>query len=201
MNRVDVVNGALIKLGASLIADPNEASEGARKAKSVYDRVMRAEMRRHAWSFALRRASLPALSAIPVFGFLYQFALPSDFLRLYEMANDAPNSAGYRDFVFWPTSTYTIEGANILTDYAAPLQIRYVADLSEQENIWDAAFCEAACVRLAMELCFTITKSMTREEALIKQYKSAMFEARRTNAIELPAQVPTDDSWMQARIW
>jgi len=201
MNRVDIINGALIKLGTATIASPDESSQSARTAKAVYDRVARSEMRRHPWSFALSRATLPALSTPPAFGFLYQYQQPDDFLRLYEVANDAAGSSGFRDFIFWPTDTYAIEGNAILTDYAAPLQIRYVADMSEQEGTWDAAFCEAMVIRLAQEMCFTITKSQTREDGLIKMYKSAIFEARRVNAIELPNRMPMDDTWMQARNW
>jgi len=51
INKTEVINRALVKIGANTIASPDEASEQARKALLIFETVAQNELRRQAWSF------------------------------------------------------------------------------------------------------------------------------------------------------
>jgi hypothetical protein len=47
--------------------------------------VRKAELRKRHWSFAIKRAALPALADAPTWGFGYAYQLPTDYLRLMQV--------------------------------------------------------------------------------------------------------------------
>ena len=63
--KVEIANRALTKLGAERILLLTDPSKEARVMNAMFDTVMDAELRRHRWKFALKRATLPALVATP----------------------------------------------------------------------------------------------------------------------------------------
>jgi hypothetical protein len=200
-SRVSVINRALIKLGVQTIADPDEESEPARVSKQLFDGSARAELRKNPWCFATRRAQLAAALSAPAFGFTRAFPLPSDFVRLVQ-AGDYYDFAAVRHAPLDRSVVpYRIEGAQLLTDWPAPLNIRYVADLSADPGQWDAAFIDAFSFRLAAEMCGTLTGSDSKTAMLDKQYSRAIGEARRLNAIETPPEPLPDNSWTTTRFF
>lgn len=197
-SRTDIINRALIKLGAPTIADPNEDSEQALKAGIVFDTLLRSELRMHPWSFAITRTTMSALSTAPAYEWLYAYQLPADFLRVV-MVNDYWDFAGVREATDAPAVPYTIEGRQLLTNFAAPLKLRYVQDVSADPTSWDAIFIEAFSCRLGEELCETLTKSAAKKATMEQDYRQALRDARRVNAIELPPQPLPDNSWVTGR--
>jgi len=194
----DITNAALMKIAASLVSDITENSEQARKANAVFSRVARRELRSHAWSFALARGSAALLPDTPAFGYSYAYALPADCLRLVYVnglyADYSLRGAG--DDI---TPPYAIEGRSLLTDLGAPVLLRYVKDVSSNLSIWDACFEEAFACALAVELAIPLTKNIKLWEKAKAEYKDAIFQAKRCNAIELPSVDRMDSSWMTAR--
>lgn len=197
-SRTDIINRAMVKLGAPTIADPNEDSEQALKAGLVFDTLLRTELRMHPWSFAISRTQMAALSTAPAYEWTYQYQLPADFIRIV-MVNDYWAFAGVREASDMPTVPYVIEGQHLLTNFAAPLKLRYIKDVSEDPSEWDACFVEVFSCRLAEELCETLTKSAAKKSTLEQDYRQALREARRVNAIELPPQTLPDNSWVTGR--
>ena len=197
-SRTVAINRALLKLGVQRVTSEDEESEPARAAKLVFDTACQGELRRHAWSFAKARTSLPADATAPSYGWTYAYTLPPDWLRLLQVG----------EYYDWPSGRfpvgqrvvpYEIEGRKILTDYGAPLNIRYIKDVTEDPTQWDAAFFEAFCLRLAIEMAPTLVKSEALVARLEKQYSEAIREAKRTNAIELPPEPIPDSDWMSER--
>jgi hypothetical protein len=198
-NRTAVMNRALIKLGRERIADETEESEPARVMASIFDDLARTTLRSQIWSFAKARASLAALSTAPAFGWVRAFQLPSDFLRVVQV-NDYWDFALFREATQEEVVPFEIEGRTLLTDFAAPLKLRYIRDVSSEVETWDASFVEAFSCRLASEACETLTKgSGTKKQILMKEYEDALREAKRCNAIELPPVPVADGSWLTAR--
>jgi hypothetical protein len=204
-NRTEVINRALIKIGANTIASPDEQSEQARKAALVFPTVAKSELRGQAWNFARKRATLAPLADTSAGGqeFSSAFNLPTDCLRLISLNGNWVFSS-IREGNEGLSPAYAIEGRTLLTgsprrssDTAA--YIAYVSDLSEQVSLWDATFVEAFACRLAGELVQSIAKNMTLKQSLKQDYIAALREAKRTNAIELPPQTLPDGSWVLAR--
>jgi len=185
---VEICNRALQKIGAKRITSITEDSVNARACNNAYNPLRLSELRSHPWSCAIARAQLAASSTEPLFGKAYMYPLPSDYLR------SLPNDPGYN----LNSEDWQIEAGNILTDDTSPLNLRYIYDLTDP-NIMDAMFREALACRLALEICEELTQSNQKKEALKMEYKEAIREAKRVNAILNIAANPPEDEWITIR--
>lgn len=187
-SEVEIANRALQKLGAKRITSLSQDSVNARACNNCYEILRDAELRAHPWAFALSRATLAADAVAPSWGRANAFQLPSDFLRLIEPYPE--DNTNYLDWI--------IEGRKILTDFAAPIYIRYIAQVTDP-NQMDVLFREALAARMAMEMCEELTQSNTKVANLLIGYKDTIREARRTNAIEKIYFDPPEDTWVTVR--
>lgn len=198
-SKTQICNRALTKIGPKRIADLTEESEPARVCADVFTTLAQAEIRRHAWSFALKRAILAATVTAPAFGYATAYNLPADCLRLV-MIDSAWVFATLREVDTDPLAGYAIEGRQLLTNHTGALNVRYVQDLSGDTSAWDASFVEAFACRMAVEIAPSLTKiSEEKLRGLKQMYGAAVKDAQRANAIELPPSVAPDGSWVTAR--
>lgn len=185
---VEICNRALQRLGSKRIVSLSEDSVAARACNVAYTVIRDAELRAHPWSFAVKRATLAADATSPDWGKANAFTLPSDFLRLLPTYPE-------RNGLF---IDHEIESGKILTNDSAPLYIRYIYRVTDP-NQMDVLFRESLAVKLAFELCEELTQSNTKKDGLSVDYKSAIREAKRTNAIEKIADQPPEDEWVTVR--
>jgi hypothetical protein len=186
-SRTSIANRALKALGAKTVESIDQDHPNARSIKNSYDSIRDAELRRYDWSFAIKRASIAADTSDTLWGDWNRYALPNDFLKLIR-----DDESGTR--VDW-----RIEGRYIVTADAAPLDIRYVARITDP-NQYDPMFLEAFALQLAHDSCQEITQSNGKKQQIKADYKEAIAEARRVGAIEKPSQISADDDWLSARI-
>lgn len=196
-SEVQIANRALSKLGATRIVTFDDGSKQARFMKANYEIIKRAELRKHLWSFAKRRASLAALTSTPEWGYTYEYQLPDGCLRVIQV-NDYTVPYGLANARQMDDSPYKIEGNKIRTDYKAPLKIIYLVDVTEDAD-FDALFVESLASKLAMEGCEEITGSDTKWQKATADYRAAIKDAISTNSIEQPAEPLYDDSWLLSR--
>lgn len=181
--KIDCCNSALQKLGAPRILNFTDTKAG-RECGVAYDSNRRAELRNHPWAFATKRARLAADATAPAFDFLYQYTLPTDCVRVLLPADI--------------TLDWVIEGGKILTNWAAPLDVRYTADITD-ESRWDPLFYNAVAIALGIDLCETITNSTGKKATLDQEYVVAINQAKKANAFEQLAQVSPEPSFITAR--
>jgi len=187
-SRIDIANAALSKIGAARISSFDEGSREANAVKARYDSLKLAELQRNLWTFSIRRAQLAADSSTPAFGRSYQYQLPADYLRkapLDPFRSDYPDDALF-------------EGRLLLTDSAAPINVRYVSSTVEEES-FDPLFAEALAARLAMELCEELTQSSSKRQSLASDYLFHVSQARSTNSIQSGPRAPEIDEWVGVR--
>lgn len=185
---VEICNRGLQLLGAARITNLNDASVSARAMNVAFDPIRLNELRRHTWNFAIKRAQLAASATAPPFGRTNKFPLPSDFLRL--LPPDADQN--------WNSRDWKIENGHIVTDDSAPLNIRYVADITDA-NTMDSAFREALSHALAIATCEEITQSNTKAARVQDGYDEVVSDAKRINAIENAPQDPVEDTFITCR--
>lgn len=196
---IEIVNSALTKLGESRIMDLSDDVKPAREMNAIYELRKRFLLRAYLWSFSMKRVSLSALSAAADWGYLFQYQLPTDCLRVVQVG-DVWDVPGLADYINGPdTELYRIEGRTIQTDLAAPLSIRYVRDVTDP-NQFDVCFTEALSDDLALTACEALTQSNTKKEYLAKSKQENLLLAVRANAIELPPQNIPDSSWVLSRL-
>jgi hypothetical protein len=181
---VQIVNNALVKIGANAILTLTEDTEAARAANLVYDQIRDACIRDHVWNFAVNRVELAQNSTAPAFGFSYQYNLPSDCLRVLQMDD--------------MSTLYKIEGGKLLTDDGAA-KILYLARV-EDVNLFDAMFVEALSARLAAELSVTLSESNTLYSNMMEMYQRKISDARSMDAQESGYIEIVADTWLDSRV-
>jgi hypothetical protein len=198
-SRIDICNLALLKNGSgSKITSLTDNNVAARAMNACYDLARKAELRARNWSFSLKRASLPAASTAPAWGYSVAYPLPADCLRVMQV-NEFYLTPALLDYNTADASAFAIETGQILCDYSAPLKVRYVMDVTD-EGTFDALFVNALAARLAYETAEQITNSTSKKQAAAEDYKQAIQAASRANAIEKPPALVGDDSWVMARL-
>ncbi len=197
VSEVDICNLALQKIGEDKrIVALTDDTKAARELAIAYPLQRDAELRRNRWKFCLARASIAADAAAPSPSvFLYQYALPADFLSLIELTDyRLPSPTEPEQYQFRTGSA----GTMIETDLTAPLRIRYVAKITDTTR-YDPLFVQALACSIAMQVCEPITQSTTKLQSVQQQYQYWMEQAETVDAIEKPPQPMFDSSWLMER--
>lgn len=186
--QTSIANSALQFLGYKAISSITDNDRGARAVNRTYTDTKIAELRKHFWNFAIKRASLPASVTPPLFGKSFAYPLPNDFLMLAPRDNDFnPND-----------SDWQIEGLQIISNQAAPLEIRYISnDIPEAQ--FDACFAQSLAAALAVGICEELTQSNSKLQNVMRIYDSTIKDARRQNAFENRPAKPMPTTWITAR--
>lgn len=193
---------ALSKIGESTpITSFDDENKPARELKKRYEFVRDAELRRRKWCFSLTRTTLPAIASpdpAPT-PYSYAYQLPSDCLKVLSVGDYAPGGSYVDLNTALDTAEFKIEGRRILTDFAAPLRLRYVKQVTDPTQ-FDAAFVESFAARLAYEIAMPITQSRSVKDDAWSDYVVSIREAVKANAIEVAPEQMNDDAWLQARM-
>lgn len=201
-SQTEICNTALTLLGADSINAITDPGNSARALNAIWNLQRDTELRKHIWKFSIGRANLPALATAPVNGpYQTQFELPAGCLRVIQVGNSNFDWPGVdlSDFRSGPTNDdYAIEGGMVLSNFAAPLSLRYVRQIVDPTQ-WDACFCDALAARLARMACFRITQSNAKEKDAEAAYALSIQEAVRANALETPPTAQADDTWVATR--
>lgn len=197
-SEVDIVNMALTLLGDSRILSLDDDVKPARESKAIYAMTRDSLLAGYDWSFAIKRASIPALAVPPDFGFGYAYQMPTDCLRII-MIGDVYAGLDLTDYRGSPVEQYAIEGRQILTDLGAPLKLRYISRVEDTAQ-FHACFVTAFAMDLAAKLCEPLTQSDSKRVRAETERNHQISMAVRSNAIELPPQKLPDDEWLISRL-
>lgn len=201
-SEVDIANRALSKLGAARITSLTDNNKGARAMLARFEHLRDAELEAHPWRFAIVRTTLPALVSTPSYGFSYEYQRPSDDLRPIMVGGNGVNvetigvqctGGGQIDPLF------EIIGDVIQTNLSAPLKYEYISRV-EVAGKFPALFVEALSCRLAMDACEELTQSSSKYDRASDQYKQAIREARRVNALYRPPGARTPGPFIKSRV-
>lgn len=185
LSAVQICNRALDILGADPILSLADNSEAGRLCNRNYAPVRDAVLRAYPWNAAMRRASLPALAEPPAWGFARAYELPADAVRLWRVEDE-----GLAD--------WRLEGRRILTDLGPPLRILYLGRLDDPGAL-DPLMGEAIAARLAADLAYRMTGSVSLGSQAWSLYQAKLAEARRVDAQEGPGDALIARDWLDAR--
>jgi hypothetical protein len=173
-SEVTICNLALGKLGAGSIISLDEESTEARVCRLHYTQTRDEVLRSHRWNFAIKSEELVQTVEVPPFGWAFQYALPTDCLRILEMNSyDLAQRPG----------TWEIEGRYLVTNDTSA-RVRYIRRITDC-NLFDSLFVEALALRVASKIAMPLNGSMGMAESLLGQYeKLTGGRARRTDAFE-----------------
>lgn len=201
-SQVEIMNRAIVMLGEQAITSPSDDVKAARELSRIYDTTRKALLRGYRWGFAMKRQALAASATVPAFQFDYQYPAPSDFLRL-DFVGDYFVGASLTDYRTTDESVYALassaSGLVIETSLPAPLNVRYIADITTTTH-FDPLFVEAFAAKLAVDAAITLTNSGAKLDLVARAFAMAIGAAVTTSAIERPPVKLPDDEWMLARM-
>lgn len=204
VSQTDICNRALQTLGARPITDIGDGSKNAQQCAICYDSLRLAILEAHPWNFATVFASL-ASTAAPVnpapagsnLKNYFVYTLPSDFIRVVAV-NPQGTSWLFDTQNYIKDQDYFLQNGTILTWVGPSLPLRYVRDFQNTGRM-SPLFREALAMLMAANMAEAITQSNTKKQAAAQAYSAAIEEAKKSNAIQKPAQVAHVDSWIQVR--
>lgn len=208
--KTTIANRSLQILGYKSIGSLSDNDRGARAINRAYDPCLESVLRSNFWSFAIKRAILPASTTTPSFGKALYFPLPGDFLMIappdqsmsyilgaITVNPSAPNtSAIYND---WQIEAFPGGGIAIASDDQAPLYLRYISN-AITESMFDPCFAEALACEIAAMTCEELTQSNTKLAAIGKMYDDTINLAKKRNAFEMMPVQPPIDPWILVRM-
>lgn len=161
---------ALRLLGASSISSIDGDTENEVTCRTFYDMIRDATLRAHPWNFAIERTSLSLLVDTPLFGWSYQFQLPTDpyCLRVLQME--------------YPEYKFKIEGRKLLTNESTA-NILYIARVEDPAQ-YDSLFVDAFTARMAAVLAYPITGNKGLIETMTVLYEAKIGEAQTMDGME-----------------
>lgn len=178
MNKIEICNVALGRIGVESIERIDEASEAARVCERFYDFVRQTVLRRFPWTFATKRVQLALLEQQPP-DYKYAYRYPSDALCLRHMYN-AQYTGLTRD------NQYKLLGSDagkIIYTNIADAWIEYTAD-AKDPTFWDAQFIEAFSWKLAAEMAFALTGNINITQNCVQAYNAYFMDAAGEDANE-----------------
>lgn len=181
---VEIVNSALIKIGAERIGALSDNNARAIIMNEQYDKIRRQIILSHPWNFAIARVELAENATEPINAWDRAFDLPQDVLRVLEINDD--NEA-----------EWVVEGRQILTDESECV-IKYIKDVTDTTK-FSRGFEEVLAFKLAADCCVSLNGSATHAANLYKAYKEALSEARTMDAQEGSNQVVIADLVLNSR--
>lgn len=155
IDRVHVVNRALIKLGLPASYSIDDESELGGQVDLVWPGTVARVMALHDWSVFRKTVRPVALSSFDPNGWQYGFSLPADRVgNPIAVLSDVQREAYLRDFMY--------EGGLLFTNVSAVwVRIRVMQD----PQYWDSAFVEAFAIALASALAVPLLQDVELEQS------------------------------------
>lgn len=183
---VDICNMALDEIGKKAINSLDESSDAARICRRNYEPVRDLVLASSTWHFARKRKTLAQLTATPDFEWLYQYQLPTDYIRMVEFNQDD------EDII-----PYEIEGDKLLTNETSA-SIVYIYRVIDT-NLFDPSFVAAYADRLAQRIASPLTSNRAVKADANASFRQTVDDAGMTDSQEVP-QAPIERSkWLTSR--
>jgi hypothetical protein len=186
-SKVGIVNAAFRKLGEAPITAVGEDNKAGRLSDERYDEVRDALLHRHPWNFAMKRDSLAPSATDPEWGFDHAYPLPTDYIRMYSVNGQDMDS-----------NTWSVENGHVVTNLDAPIEIRYVYQVTDPA-LMTPGFREALASMLAADWANDITGD---DQVVSDQNRFALraiAQARSNDGQEGMPDKFISDEWTNAR--
>ncbi len=195
---VAIANLALTKLGDLRITSLADNTKPARELNAIYGMLRDKLQRTYNWRFCVKRAQLAADVAAPLYEWTTQYTVPADCLRILQINSYFP-APDLSDLISSGGQEYVLEGGKILTRSSGQLNLRYLARISDTTR-FDPSFDDAFASLLAYNVCEALTQSDAKKNAALRDYRMAVMDAVKSNAIENPPESLADTTWLTVRL-
>ncbi len=195
-DKLSIFNTALGYLRERKIASLSESSEARRVMDTYWTDAVAYCLEQGYWKFALKTEQIYSNSGYSQpFGYTYQFTIPTDWVRTYQMsASDI--------FVTSLTDEQCIEEAGYWYAYVDPIYVRYISNASDYGNnisLWSASFADYVASRLAKQAAPRLTDNGDLIKWTEDQEKKARIRAKANDAMNGNPAFAHIGSWAKSR--
>lgn len=171
VTEIKIANGALYQIGDLAITSFLDGTNRANVCDAFYDIARDATLEEHPWKFAEKRKELGQIALeFPVWEYSYFYQLPSDFIRVRKINNDADVEYPYR-----------VEGNRLLCDLSS-VSLLYTYRV-EDTSLFSPLFIEALIYKLAAWIAMPLKKDKNLKESLLQSYDLALQKAKGVDAV------------------
>ena len=165
LTNIEIINAALLKLGARKITSLSDGSAESDIAGTLYGPVRDALFALYPWGFAATQTALSTSAYTPTADYQYAFLLPADHVRTLSVGG-AGSGAGV---------IFRQQAGHIETD-ESPMTLTYIRRVNESDQ--PPHFNMALMARLAAEFCVPLTENAARAEVLYRLADQELIRAR-----------------------
>lgn len=199
MDKIEICNNALTRIGMSPIEALTEASEEARRCNQFYESDRRIVLRRYPWPWATRRVELARSSTdnkIPQ-NYANAYRYPADCACLRKIyAVDGDRLMPLPDFISYQIVS-DVTGLLLYTNEPRVIA-EYTADVKDVA-LMDDIFCEALSWKLASSIAFKLTGNMQIAQMAISEYERIFLTAAADAENEQNVKTPELNTFVRAR--
>ena len=197
MDKIEICNMALTRIGAASIETLDEPSETARKCLQFYEHDRRVVLRRFPWSWATKRVELARVTITPQ-DYQYAFQYPSDcvYLRKLYIVGEDGMLFPFPDFVEY--KLFNSESGTVLYTNYPRVVAEYTADV-KNVAVMDENFCEALSWKLASSIAFNLTGNAQIAQTATSEYERMVHHAIADAENEQNVHTPTLSTFIRAR--
>lgn len=182
MQKLEIINRALTKLGANTISSLDEKSIEAETAVMTYEESLCSILSEIDWNFALKEAVLTPAKKESKWRKGNYFSLPADVISIAEVSTSEP---------------WRQEGSYIFAQ-SSDFAIVYVSKCTN-ESIYPSYFIDALVYKLCADMCYKITNSSEKAAQFLDLYKGEFLPIARTkNARSKSSPIANDNYWINA---
>jgi hypothetical protein len=196
-DQLTLYNQALAFLGKRALASLTDQREERHALDVAWSVVTAYCLERKFWNFTYRSIEIDASSTVtPLFGFLYAFTIPDDWIRT-RLLSAVPT--------FSPPLLDVKEETGYWFANLTPIYVQYNSnDLLYGMNVgkWPSSFADYVALRLASQSCVRITganKLLSGSEGLVKQEQRAYKIAAANCAMNEAVGFAPASSWVRSR--
>ncbi len=180
MDKLDIINMALRKVGAKQVASESDTSQALQLALSSYDFSKDEVLRDYSWSFATVYKILALSNESPEFGYDYAYHLPPDCIQILDLRADG-NLEMKQEY-------FSIVGDKVYAN-TNQAHVRYISN-AMLVSTYPSDFCAALALKIASDISLLTSQNASLPQALMQEYEFILHraktnDAKSNNAIEL----------------
>lgn len=187
MNKLDIINNAMLKCGLPLSpsladCDPN--------ALLVYDACVEEALTAHHWSFARAWKTLGETANPAPTGKRYAYILPDDYLALVSVSPFADSRM--------PQAMEVERAGRLLYCNISPCNLAYTARVTDP-GLWPASFAEVVSALIATKIAALSAEKMSMVPQLLQFYQLQLSLAQAADSRESRTRIPQTSPFLETR--
>lgn len=164
-SKIEIINRALLLIGASTITSLNDPSQEAIVVSQMYEQTLRSLLSETRWGFSVKRTRLTQVVKTAEWSndnMNNYFKLPSDLITIVDVENKG--------------TVWRVEEENIICN-ASSFGLLYVF-YNDDTSKYPSYFVDAFATKLAYDVCYNLTNSTTMTDMCYKLAEKKLLEAK-----------------------